>query len=282
MSTVIERPVIDVPETVDDSAEIKLSATRVKTFLQCPRQYRFHYVDEIPTMLTGALAFGQVIHQVLHNLQMWRLTHGEPLNEQVAQYEFARLWEEINSMQSPLFKSVTECDEYAELSRIILAGYVEAHRELPPPILLEYPFEIPLQDDATGRKYLLRGIIDRVDQADNGLMIVDYKTSKRKPSPKQLAEDLQLTIYAFAANHLFEQEVTRIVYYHLRDQTELEITRDDGAIKVLLSETLPMVASDIACEHFDPKPGYYCRFCEYRELCNEEGGVDLRRYEPQS
>ena len=281
MNSVIERPVIDVPEMVDDSSEIKLSATRIKTFLQCPRQYRFHYVDEIPTMLTGALAFGQVIHQVLHNLQMWRLTHGEPLSAQVAMYDFTRLWEEIESTEKPLFKTETEFVEYEELASLILSGYVEAHRNLSPPILLEYPFEIPLQDEVSGRKYLLRGIIDRVDQADNGLVIVDYKTSKRKPSPRQLAEDLQLTIYAFAANRLFEQKVTRIVYYYLRDQTEFEITRDDGAIKVLLSETLPMVADDIASQRFKPKPGFYCRFCEYRELCNEEGGVDLRRYEPR-
>jgi len=282
MNTVIESPVIDVSESADDGSVIKLSATRVKTYLQCARQYRFHYVDEIPSMLTGALAFGQVIHQVLHNLQMWRLTHGEPLSVQVAMYDFTRLWEEIESAEKPLFKTEMEYAEYEELASLILSGYVEAHCDLPPPILLEYPFEIPLQDNTTGRKYLLRGIIDRVDQANNGLVIVDYKTSKRKPSPKQLAEDLQLTIYAFAANRLFEQKVTRIVYYHLRDQTELEITRDDGAIKVLLSETLPMVADNIASERFEPKPGYYCRFCDYREICNEEGGVDLRRYEPQS
>lgn len=282
MNSVLERPVIDVLESVDDSSVIKLSATRIKTYLQCPRQFRFHYVDEIPTMLTGALAFGQVIHQVLHNLQMWRLTHGEPLSAQVAMYDFTRLWEEIESVEKPLFKTETEFTEYEELASLILSGYVEAHRELPPPILLEYPFEIPLQDDMTGRKYLLRGIIDRVDQVDGGLVIVDYKTSKRKPSPRQLSEDLQLTIYAFAANHLFEQKVTRIVYYHLRDQTELEVSRSDEALKVLLSETLPTVADNIAEERYEPKPGYYCRFCDYRELCNEEGGVDLRRHEPQS
>jgi len=282
MNSVLESPIIDVSESADDDSVIKLSATRVKTYLQCPRQYRFHYVDEIPTMLTGALAFGQVIHQELHNLQMWRLTHGEPLSATVAMYDFTRLWEEIEAVEKPFFKTDTEFTEYEELASLILSGYVEAHRELPPPILLEYPFEIPLHDDTTGRKYLLRGIIDRVDQADDGLIIVDYKTSKRKPSPKQLSEDLQLTIYTFAANHLFEQNVTRIVYYHLRDQTELEVSRSDEALKVLLSETLPTVADNIASEHYEPKPGYYCRFCDYREICNEEGGVDLRRYEPQS
>jgi RecB family exonuclease len=199
----------------------------------------------------------------------------------VAQYEFARLWEEITSTQNPLFKTPTECDEYAELSRIILSGYVEAHRDKPPPILLEYPFTITLQDEQTGREFLLRGVVDRVDQADDGLIIVDYKTSKRKPSPRQLSEDLQLTIYAFAANYLFEQQVRQIIYYHLRDQSELEVSRDDGAIKVLLRETLPRVADNIAREQFEPCPGYYCRFCDYRELCAEEGGVDLRRYEPR-
>jgi RecB family exonuclease len=281
MNTLLENPTMPVAENIDEDFVIKLSATRVKTYLQCPRQYRFRYVDEIPSMLTGALAFGQVIHQVLHNLQMWRLTEGESLSEKVALYDFARLWEEIDRDQSPLFKTATEFGEYADLAKLILAGYVEAHRDKPPPILLEYPFAIALRDEETGREFLLRGVIDRVDQADDGLVIVDYKTSKRKPSPKQLNEDLQLTIYTFAANRLFEQKVRQIIYYHLRDQTELQVTRSDGAIKVLLRETLPHVADEIARERFDPKPGYYCRFCDYRELCNEEGGVDLRRYEPR-
>lgn len=258
---------------------IPLSATRVKLFLQCARAFRYQYVDCIPTQLTGALAFGQVVHAVLHNLQQWSLAHGEPLNEQVALYEFDRLWDEVVSTQNPLFKSNAELDEYTALSRLILAGYVEAHLDGPLPILLEYPFEILLRDDTSGLEYSLRGVIDRVDQSADGLVIVDYKTGKRKPSPKQLSEDLQLTIYAFAVRQLFGQEVQRVVYYHLRDQSALTVERDDATLHTLETETLPYVAAGIGREEFAPQPGYYCRFCDYYQLCQEEGGVDLRRYE---
>jgi RecB family exonuclease len=266
--------------TVEKPAPILLSATRVKLYLQCPRQYRYRYVEEIPTPLTGALAFGKVIHQVLYNLQLWAVTHGEPFTESIAWYDFSRLWAETVTTQNPLFKNADEPGEYSALARLMLAGYVEAHREKPPPILLEYPFEIAMQVEDSGRKYLLRGVIDRIDYSQEGLVIVDYKTGKRKPSPRQLQEDLQLTIYAFAAIQLFGQDVQQLVYYHLRDQSELMAARDESELQTLTQVTLPQVADGIAGERFAPCPGYYCRFCDYRERCRAEGGVDLRRYEP--
>lgn len=278
-SALLERPFQREEVRSDASSPIPLSATRVKLFLQCPRAFRYQYVDCIPTQLTGALAFGQVAHAVLHNLQQWSLAHGEPLNESVALYEFDRLWDEVVSTQNPLFKSNAELDEYTALSRLILAGYVEAHRDQPLPILLEYPFEILLQDADSGREYSLRGVIDRVDQTADGLVIVDYKTGKRKPSPKQLSEDLQLTIYAFAVRQMFGEEVQRVVYYHLRDQSALTVERDEATLHVLETQTLPQVAVGIAREEFAPRPGYYCRFCDHYQLCQQEGGVDLRRYE---
>lgn len=264
------------------SEPIKLSATRVKMYQQCPRQYRFRYVDEIPTVITGALAFGQVIHQVLHNLGQWSISSGEPFCEQVAWYEFSRLWDDIVHKENPLFKSDEELLEYGQLAKLMLCGFVEAQRERPLPILLEYPFAIELCDEESGREYTLRGIIDRVDQTEDGLVIVDYKTGKRKPSPRQLREDLQLTIYAFAMRELFGVGVEEIIYYHLRDQTPLTVLRDDSELQLLQKQQLPQVAKGIAEECFAPRPGYYCRFCDYRELCSEEGGVDLRRYEPRS
>ncbi len=278
-SALLERPFQRKKVSSDDLAPIPLSATRIKLYQQCPRAFRYLYVDCIPTQLTGALAFGQVIHAVLHNLQQWSLAHGEPLNEQVALYEFDRLWDEVVSTQNPLFKSNAELDEYTALSRLILAGYVEAHRDQSLPILLEYPFEILLQDEDSGREYSLRGVIDRVDQTADGLVVVDYKTGKRKPSPKQLNEDLQLTIYAFAVQQLFGQEVQKVIYYHLRDQSALTVERDDVTLYSLKSETLPQVAAGIANEEYAPRPGYYCRFCDHFQLCQEEGGVDLWRYE---
>jgi RecB family exonuclease len=272
------------PDTTGAKApeSLKLSATRVKMYLTCPRQFRYKYVEEIPGDLTGALAFGQVIHQVLRNIGQWSLSHGEPLNESVALYEFSRLWEEIVYRESPRFKDDEEMVSYSALAKLILIGFIEAHREKPLPILLEYPFEIPLKDEGSGREYLIRGIIDRVDQVEDGLVIVDYKTGKRKPSQKQLSEDVQLTIYALAAQRLFKQQVKQVVYYHLRDQTTFPVLLEEERLQTLLLETLPQVACGIEERRFAPCSGYWCRFCDYRELCREEGDVDLSRYEPRS
>lgn len=258
---------------------VKLSATRVKMYLQCPRQYRFQYVDCIPTQISGALAFGNVIHQVLHNIHQWSLAHGEPLNESVALYEFSRIWDETVDRDVPLFKDYAELVGYSGLASTILIGYIEEHRDKPAPILLEHPFEIEAFDVPDDYPFTLRGVIDRVDEEDDGLVIVDFKSGKRKPSPKILGEDLQLTIYAYAAWRLFGQNAKRVVYYHLRDQTQIPVQRSEEELALLEEVVLPSVATGIACGQFDPRPGFYCRFCDFRHLCDQEGGVDLRRYD---
>jgi putative RecB family exonuclease len=280
MNALLEAP--DVPEIASPICEpLRLSATRAKLYLQCPRAYRYQYVDEIPIPITGALAFGSVIHRVLHNLHQWSLAQGEPLNEAVALYEFARLWDEAMEHDHPLFKDDADLVGYSALAPVILLGYIEEHRGKAPPVLLEYPFEIGIEGEGPF-PYTLRGVIDRVDEEEDGLVIVDFKTGKRKPSPKLLGEDLQLTIYAWAARELFGQRVKRVVYYHLRDQTPLPVERSDDALAALTDMTLPHVAMGIVQGHFDPHPSFYCRWCPHRELCTQEGGADLRRYEPRS
>lgn len=49
---------------------MKLSASRLKMYLTCPRQFKYVYVDELPLIVTGALAFGQTIHRTLHELHL--------------------------------------------------------------------------------------------------------------------------------------------------------------------------------------------------------------------
>jgi RecB family exonuclease len=239
-------------------------------YLRCPRQYRYRYVDQIPTLFTGALAFGQAIHGALHKAQMWGIEQGEPPSEEVAYNEFLRLWEKAMAEQEPSFKDDGEIGEYLRLAKLMICGYAEAHRERPTPILVEYPFELTLETahDAT---VVLQGIIDRVEEDCEGMVIVDYKTGKRKPSPRQLRSNLQLAIYALAATQIFEEAVTSAVYYHLRDQTLLRANFAGDDLRALEEETLPGVAAGIALGSFEPRVGYWCRFCDYRTLCLDEG-----------
>lgn len=262
----------DATETdVTDGENLRLSATQVKMYLTCPRQYRYKYIEGLPTVTTGALAFGKTIHQVLHDLHQWSIYSGEPLSESVALVNFARLWEKIVCEQEPLFKSEGEIAEYSRLAELMLIGYVESERERPSPLVTEFPFEIALRDEKSGKDYTLRGVIDRIDQENNGLTIVDYKSGKRKPSARELAFDVQLTIYAYAAKEVFGQEIVEMQLHHLRDQTIFHTYRGAADERTLFKVTLPLVVAGITEKRFAPHTGYWCRFCDFREQCQAEG-----------
>jgi len=248
---------------------VKLSATRLKTLLTCPRQFRYLYVDEIPAVFTGPLAFGQVIHEVIHRLQVHSVETGDVLDVEYAFQQFASLWQEVLQRDRPLFKNgATEVQQYRNLADVMLKGYVERHKDATPPLVVEYPFTLPWGE------HVIEGIVDRLDEGESGLIIVDFKTGKRKPSPKDLQTDLQLTIYAYAVEQLFDQPVERIVYYHLRDQTPLVTTRSEGDFRWLLDEVVPYAVQRIEAGAFAPRFGYWCRFCHFKELCQAEGPED--------
>ena len=45
--------------------EIKLSATRISTFLQCPQKYWFQYHDHLPKVPSPAFRLGIAVHESL-------------------------------------------------------------------------------------------------------------------------------------------------------------------------------------------------------------------------
>ncbi len=56
---------------------MKLSASRLKMYSDCPRQFKYAYIDELPTVLTGAFAFGLTIHRTLHEVHFAECRNGQ-------------------------------------------------------------------------------------------------------------------------------------------------------------------------------------------------------------
>lgn len=248
---------------------MRLSASRLRTYQTCPRQYRYHYVDELPSVVTGPLVFGQTLHAALCHLHRRSLETGEPLDLADVLEAFDGFWRQALSEEEPVFTGDQDALGYEGLAGEILAGYVLANEGKSPPLALEFGFELPWEG------HLLNGFIDRIDEAGGGLIVTDYKSGKRKPTPQALRDDVQLTLYAFVVGQLFEAPVDRIVYYHLRDQTALETHRDAGDYRRLEEEILRRVAAGIEAEQFPPRRGWWCRFCDYRATCEAEGPADL-------
>ena len=245
---------------------MRMSATRLQTYHTCPRQYRYRYVEALPTILTGPLVFGRVIHETLCLIHQRSMMRGCPLDLAEGLEAFDRRWREALEGERPLFSTSDPSPrDYELLAGEILCGYVLAQQGQPPPLAVEFPFELQWGE------HVLNGFIDRIDEGERGLILVEFKTGKRKPSPKDLRQDLQLSFYAYAAGLLFEQPVERLVYYFLRDQTPLVTHRTPEDFRHLCEGILEPTVAAIESERFPPRCGWWCRWCDYQALCDAQG-----------
>ena len=70
---------------------------------------------------------------------------------------------------------------------------------------------------------MLRGRVDRVDRLPGGeYELIDYKTGRPK-RPDQLADDVQLSLYAVGAREAWRLEASRGAYYYLLDDQKVAV-----------------------------------------------------------
>ena len=241
------------------------SATRLKTYLTCPRQFRYAYVDAIPSIPTAPLVFGRTLHEVLcfgHERQMQEGRFPSVI-ELLARFD--TLWQNALAKEYPFFRSGAPTPQQLETTgHEILRAYLSAPENAAPPLAAELAFEVKVGD------IRLAGIVDRVDEGEAGLVIVDFKSGTRKPKEADLASDLQFTLYAFAIGRMMGKRVERVVHYHLRDGSRFNVMPTDEQFAWLLDEVVPHVAGGVAREEFAPRAGFWCNWCDFRELCRAE------------
>jgi hypothetical protein len=138
-----------------------LSATRISTYRTCPRQYRYRYVDGLPTLMTAQLAFGRAIHETLGDLHQQCVQSGRPLDIDHGIRAFRRRWWIVGAQEPALFRDDARMRHaYRVLGEELLRGYVEEFRDRPPALAVEFPFTVHWGDE------VLIGYVDRVDETE--------------------------------------------------------------------------------------------------------------------
>ena len=240
------------------------SASRLKKYLLCPRQYRYAYIDLIPGVPTAPLVLGKTLHEVICSLHEWQMAEDElPGIEQVLAW-FDSIWRDALETERPLFREgAPDAEKCRTNGREMLRLYHGQQVESPAPLLVELAFEIHFED------FILCGIVDRVDEGEGGLLVTDYK-SGRKMAPEQVETDWQLCIYAYAVERIFEEPVQRVQLRYLKDGSLQSSVRGQDDFRQLTEGVLPHVTHKVEQGEFEPTSGYWCRWCDYRELCATE------------
>jgi DNA helicase-2/ATP-dependent DNA helicase PcrA len=233
----------------------RLSASAVQRYETCPLQFKLEREWKIPLDAPAALVFGASMHRVLR--AYYESVRAErPKSED----ELLQMLREDLAAEGIQDKYQHELYEKRGIEQI--KGFLAACARAPVPKLLhlEEAFEIIVGGST------LAGRIDRIDGLEGGrVAITDYKTGK--PQIQEDAdESLQLSIYALAAREKWGYDVARLVFYNLTENSLVSTVRSD---QQLLEARLKVeeVAAKIAEGRFEAKPGFYCSFCSYRNLC---------------
>jgi len=232
---------------------VLLSATDIDTYRSCPLKYKFARVFRIPQEPTIHQRFGIVVHQVL---ERYHATGEEPGPLTDLYLLLDQSWR-----RSGFGDSEEERQLRQKATAALTRYYERAQSDEGQPVWFERQFSFKLGP------HLIRGRVDRVDRLPSGeYELIDYKTGRPKPA-EQLADDVQLSLYAIAAREAWGLESTRGAYHYLLDDEKVAISGDPVRAEWIRNVAVE-VAEGIKAQEFEPTPSQRaCSWCDYRLVC---------------
>ncbi|HEX6526624.1 MAG TPA: PD-(D/E)XK nuclease family protein [Streptosporangiaceae bacterium] len=258
--------------------------TRLSAWLDCPRRYRFSYLDRPPPPKGPPWAhnsLGASVHNALAG--WWRL----PVAQRTigaAGTLLDRGWIDEG------YADETQSVRWRERARQMVEGYVAGLDPADEPIGVERT--VATRTD----KIAVSGRIDRLDSrhdAEGGaeLVVVDYKTGRHVLTTDDARSSMAMAIYAIAAGRVLRRPCHRVELHHLPTgaviawtHTEESLARhlrraediadDASAADERARDGLPTDEIDTV---FPPRTGPGCGWCDYLRHCPEGAAAAIRR-----
>ncbi len=243
---------------VPTDGKLRLSATAVETYLECPLKFKFSHLYHIPTRPQAALTFGNIMHQAVRHYFMLR-KEGEVSFDDLSEF-YLRSW------KSAGFQDGYQEETYKKSGLSQLRGFVDRHNAVPiaaATVQMEVHFEVDLQD------VVLEGRIDQITpsspQPSSEVELVDYKTGRPR-SQKDADKSTQLSVYALAARQQLGLQPRGLIFYNLTNNQPVSTVRTEKELAEVRQKILD-VAQEIRRMVFPPTPGFVCRYCEFLPIC---------------
>ncbi len=234
---------------------VMLSASDIDTYRTCPLKYKFARVFRIPQEPTLNQRFGILVHQVLERY------HANPENQLERGLPDLLGLLDAGWRRGGFGDSEQERQLRDKATTALTRYHERSASDQATPVWFERQFQFKL-----GR-HTLRGRVDRVDRLPGGeYELIDYKTGRPKDAA-QLADDVQLSLYAVGARESWQLDASRQAYYYLLDDQKVALSDDVGRGE-WVRDVATEVAEGIRSQGFEPTPSYAaCASCDYRLVC---------------
>jgi putative RecB family exonuclease len=245
------------------------SHSRLSAFEDCPRKFRFRYVDDLKVEGEGVEAFmGKRVHEILERLYHHVGRFGKPPSLGQVLDRFRRDWAAAWHEKITIVRSENAPEFYRERGARCLENFYRGHYPFTDGETLGIEQELRLSLDDGGR-YRARGFVDRITRRRDGVFeIHDYKTGGYLPPQSRIDGDRQLALYQIGLEQTYpEVREVELVWHYLVFNKTLRSRRSPEALDALRAATMRLIDVIEGETTFAPKPGPLCRWCDYLELC---------------
>lgn len=274
---------------------LQASPARLTTFLDCPRRYRFTYLDR-PTPRRGPPwahnSLGAAVHTALAN--WWKAPPARRTPETAA-----------NLVDDAWLRDGYRDDAQCEVARLrareMVRRYVERLDPSDEPVGVERTVAVKTSHAA------LFGRVDRIDErpaaadaagrgaGDSELVVVDYKTGRHLLSVDDARSSVALAVYAAAAERTLRRRCRRVELHHLPSGEVLAWEHSDEALARQIAR-IDQVAAEIgevderfragvstaeADAMYPATAGPMCAWCDFNRVC-PDGSTTVAPRDPWS
>jgi putative RecB family exonuclease len=275
-----------------------LSPSRAGDFMNCPLLYRFRVIDRLPEAPSQAATRGTVVHTVLERL----FDLPAPQRTLDAATELlGPAWQQALADDPELAALFASVDAAAEgRGAGVEDGVHDGIEQTPPapepadwlagaeellatyfgledpnrlePAERELHLEVPLDSGL-----VLRGYVDRLDEAPNGaLRVVDYKTGRAPRDGFEQKALFQMRFYALALWRLRGVIPKRLQLLYLGSGETVSLDPDEAdllAMERKLEALWTAIERAYATGDWRPNPSRLCDWCDHQALCPAWGGT---------
>ena len=240
--------------------------SKLAAFADCPRRYRYAYVDR-PVPPKGPPwahnSVGSAVHAALRS--WWELPVGQRTPRAARQLLYGH-WSNAG------FRDTEQADRW----RARAAGWLDDH-------LAEVdPTDEPLANErhvaATTATLAVSGRVDRIDARGDELVVVDYKTGRVPSTEDDARGSPALALYVLGVRRTLRRPCVRVELHHLPTGTTAAFEHTDRSLANHVRRAED-IAADIAAageaaaagaspdQAYPAAPGRQCGWCDFRPSC---------------
>ncbi|AKB85353.1 ATP-dependent DNA helicase [Methanococcoides methylutens] len=245
----------NIPPLVDPN--MRFSASKIKTYQDCPLKFKYGTVLNIPTPQKAYFQVGTDVHSVYEQLSQMDMK-GESIDITTANQLLDDIWDPA------AYPSRTqEQQEHGKMKQMLDFWFRFEADNPNETVAVEEFFDLDLNGAHFG------GVIDRVDRTPEGeYIVIDYKTGKTTLPKSKLKDDVQLALYCLAVKEMYgKMPVQAGLLYVNPDVQELRMMDVDEERIGIVVDSINAVVERVLKDDFEVDGEPNCYFCDFKGIC---------------